>query len=166
MRPTVAAVGAIRIEELRICIVRGVSAIEPDDIDPSIRRDRKRAEPMPFGLIHRIIIDPDRRTKTQTAIRASNKHDVSAIVRGRGPDARQHINVIVCARAGTIDREKHLPDKSLRVDGVAHIYKATEIDSGALVECRHHGSILCVRRANAPNLTRVQIYSAQKQIAV
>jgi hypothetical protein len=108
--PSVATVGAVGIEELRIRIVRGISAIEPHDIDPPIRRDRKRAEPMPFGLVHRVIIDPDWGAKTQTAIRASNKHDVSATARACRLDTRQHINVTVCARAGTIDREEDLPN--------------------------------------------------------
>ncbi len=36
-RPGIACVGAIRIEQLRIRIVCGISGVEPDNIDASIR---------------------------------------------------------------------------------------------------------------------------------
>ena len=55
-RPGIACIGAIRIEQLRIGVVGGVSRVQPDGIESSIRRDGKRAEPMPFVLIDRIVV--------------------------------------------------------------------------------------------------------------
>ena len=62
-RPGVACVQAVGIEELRIGVVRGVPRVEPNGIDPSIRRDRQRAEPVPFAVIDRIVVDPLRSAK-------------------------------------------------------------------------------------------------------
>ncbi len=110
---------------------------------------------MPFGRIRGIIIDSNRRTKALSAIRASNKHDISVGSPTYRAHAGQHINIVVRTRAGAIDRQEHLTGKSIRINRVAHTYKTTKIDSGALVERWYHGAIFCVDRPNAPNLTGV-----------
>ena len=100
----------IGIEELRIGIVRGVARVQPDGIDPPVRRDRERAEPMPFAVIDRIVVDPLRRAEGLSAIGAADEHHVAAVSRTGGLHARQHINIVVRARARTIHREENLPD--------------------------------------------------------
>src|SRR5262249_34374760 len=57
-RPAAPAINAVGIEELRIGVVCGVSCIEPDDIDSPVRCDRERAEPVPFRVVNRVVIDP------------------------------------------------------------------------------------------------------------
>lgn len=164
-RPTVSGVNAIRIEELRIRIVHGISAVEPDNIDPSIRSDCKSAEPMPLVRIHRIVVDPDGRAKALPSVSASNKHHVRAVIRSSRLDTSQHINVIVRARPGPIDRQEYLPGQSGRIDYVARTDTAPQIDSGALIEDRDHGAVPRGGRPNTPNLACIEIHSAQEQIA-
>lgn len=38
-RPRHAAIGAVGVEQLRIGVIRGVSCVEPDRIDPSVGRN-------------------------------------------------------------------------------------------------------------------------------
>jgi len=57
------AIGAVRVEQLRVDVVCGVSRIQPYRINPSVRSDGKRAKPMPLVLIHRVVVDPLRRAK-------------------------------------------------------------------------------------------------------
>src|SRR5213594_1525167 len=62
-RPCDAAIGAERIEELRIGVISSVPRVVPNGIEPSIRRYRKRAEPVPLTRINRVVIDSARRAK-------------------------------------------------------------------------------------------------------
>jgi hypothetical protein len=87
---------------LRIRIIRGVSAIEPYDVNPAIWSHRKSTKPMPFGRIHRIIIDSDRGAKSVPAIGDPNKHDIRRTARTY--NTRQHINIVVSAGSGAINR--------------------------------------------------------------
>lgn len=152
LRPGTASVAAVGVKQLRIRIIYGVSRVEPDHIDASIWSHRKGAKPMPFGWICGIIIDSDRRTKALSAVSASNKHDIGRSSPSYGADTSQHVHIVVRARPGPIDREEHLAGQSGRIDDVAHTYKATKIDSGALVERRSDRTVLCVNRSKAPNL--------------
>lgn len=154
-RPGVAAIGAIRIKQLRIGIVRGTSAIEPNDIDPSIWSHRKSAKPMPFILIHRIVIDSNRTGKTLAAIGASNKHNISAVIRRGRSDTCEHIDVIICARARSIDCQEDLAGKSDGIDCVIGTDETAKINGSNLVERRRDRAVLCRNRANARNLAAV-----------
>jgi hypothetical protein len=58
LRPGNTAVRAKGIEQLRIGVVRRVPCVVPDSIQPPIRRDCKRAEPVPLDLRIGIVIDP------------------------------------------------------------------------------------------------------------
>ena len=133
-RPGISAVEAVRIEELRVGVVRGVARVQPDGIDSAIRRDGKRAEPVPLRVINRIVIDPARRAEGLAAVCAAHKHHVTAGGSAGGLDAREHVNIVVRARAGTIHRQKNLPDQSFWIDRLARGDIAAEIDRGALVE--------------------------------
>src|SRR6478609_11459634 len=68
--PSVSAIEAERIKELRSDVVRRVTRIVPDDIDSTARRNRERAEPMPFGVINRIVIYSTRRAERNASIAA------------------------------------------------------------------------------------------------
>ena len=105
----------IGIEELRIGVVRGVSRVEPDGIDASIRRDRKRAEPVPFVVIDRIVVDPLRGAEGLSAVGAAHEHHVASGGEAGRLHARQHVNIVIRAGARTIHRQENLPD-SVRPD--------------------------------------------------
>ena len=62
-RPGHAGVSAIGIEKLRVRVVRGISRVMPDGIEPSIGRYRECPKPVPLVWINRIVIDLDRRAK-------------------------------------------------------------------------------------------------------
>ena len=143
-RPGMASVIAIRIEQLRVRIIRRVTRVEPNNIDASIRSHRKSAKPMPFGPIWGIIVDSDRRAKGLPAISASNKHHISSASRSGGADTGEHVDIVVGAGARAIDCQEHLAGQSTRIDRVARTNKTTQIDRGGLVKRRHDGSVLRV----------------------
>ena len=107
-RPGVSAINAERIKELRSDVVRRVTRIVPDDIDSTARRNRERAEPMPFGVINRIVIDSTRRAERNASIAAADKHYVAAITKAGWLNTRQHIDVVVSARTRAVNGEKNL----------------------------------------------------------
>jgi hypothetical protein len=104
-RPRYARVGAVRIEELRICVVRSISRVVPDSVQASIGRYRKCPKPVPLARVNRIVIDLVRRAEGQPAVRAAHKHYVSRASPGRH-HAGQHVNVVVSRTSGTIDRQE------------------------------------------------------------
>ena len=107
-RPGVSAIDAERIKELRSDVVRGVTRIVPDDIDSTARRDREGAEPVPFRVVNWIVIDPARRAERNAAIGAAHEHHVAAISKTGWLNTREHIDIVVRARARAIDGEKNL----------------------------------------------------------
>src|SRR4029077_18045323 len=98
----------IGIEKLRSRIVRGVARVEPDDINSSVGRDRKCAEPVPFRVLYRIFIDPSRRGEGLASVSAAHKHYVAAGAETGGLNAGEHVTVVVCNGARTIRREENL----------------------------------------------------------
>ena len=116
---------------------------------------------MPIILRIWIVVDPDRRAKCQTAVCAPGEHHV-----GRAAPVRlhagKHVNVIICT--GTIYRDECLPTKPYSIYSALN-KKATEIDQSVLVKARCLSSILCIRRAKAPELG-VKVRAANKKITV
>ena len=62
-RPANTSVRAIRVEQLRIGVIRRVARIVPNSIEASVGRYRKCAKPMPLTGIDRIIVDLVRRAE-------------------------------------------------------------------------------------------------------
>ena len=108
-RPRISGVDAVRIEELRIGVVSGVSSIQPNGVYSSIWRDRKCAEPVPFAVIDRIIIDTVRGAKGLSAIGAAHEHHVNSCAEASWLQAPQHVNVVISTRARTVHRDEKLP---------------------------------------------------------
>jgi len=121
---------------------------------------------MPFGLIHRIIIDPTGRGEGLAAIAAPNKHDIRTVACAEGSDTSQHIDIVVRAGAGTIKRQEDLASQSRRIDQVSSTYITAKIDCCALIESRNNRAIFGAGRPNAPNLACVEIHSGQEKVAV
>ena len=109
-RPGISAIEAVGIKELRVGIVRSVARVQPDRIDSAVRRNRKRAKPVPLRLIYRVVIDPAWRAERLTPICAAHEHYVAADSKAGGLNTREHVNVVVRARAGTIYGQKDLTD--------------------------------------------------------
>ena len=107
-RPRDAAIGAPGIKKLRVGIVRSVARVQPDCINSAIRRNRKRAKPVPLRLIYRVVIDAAWRAERLTSICAAREHYVAAGGEAGGLNTREHVNVLVCTRAGTIYGQKDL----------------------------------------------------------
>ena len=94
-RPRIAGVDAVRIEELRIGVVGGVSGVQPNAIEPSVWRDRNCAEPVPLAVIDRIIIDPVWGAEGLSAVCAAHEHHVNSGTETSRLQAPQHVNVII-----------------------------------------------------------------------
>src|SRR5881398_4218118 len=109
-RPGISAVRAVRIEELRVGIVRGVTCVEPDCIDSAVRRDRKRAKPVPLRVINGIVIDPVRCAEGLTSVCAAHQLHIAATREAGGLNAREHVNIVVRTRARTVRRQENLTD--------------------------------------------------------
>jgi hypothetical protein len=103
-RPRIAPVRAVGIEELRIGVVPGVSRVQPNGIYASIRRDRKRAEPVPFAVINRIVVDAARGAERLSAVRAAHKHHVGSGAEAGRLHARNHVNIVISTGARTVHR--------------------------------------------------------------
>ena len=58
-----AAIGAVGVKQLRIGVIGGVPGIIPDDVDPSVWGNGKRAEPMPLVVVDGVVVDPLWRAK-------------------------------------------------------------------------------------------------------
>jgi len=75
-RPGNSAVGAVRIEQLRIGVICGVPCVEPHRVDASIGRNCECAEVVIFAVINRVVIDPVRRAKACSAVCAAREHHI------------------------------------------------------------------------------------------
>ena len=76
---------------------------------------------MPFIVIDRIVVDPIRRAEGLSAVGAAHEHHVASRGEAGRLHARQHVNIVIRARAGTIHRQENLPDQSFRIDRLAEI---------------------------------------------
>ena len=120
---------------------------------------------MPLRVVNRIVIDPTRRAEGLSSICAAREHHVTASGKAGRLNAGKHVNIVVRTRARTVRRQKNLTYYSLRINPASND-PASEVNCGALVENGHYCAILCVGGANAPNLIVVQVYAADKKIAV
>ena len=107
-RPGDAAIGAVGVEQLRVGVIGCVPCIKPHTVDASIRRDRKRAEPMPLVRIDWIVVNPLWPAKALAAVGAAGKHHVRSATAER-LHAGQHVNVVVSRAAGAVYCQEALP---------------------------------------------------------
>ena len=107
-RPGDAPIGAVGVEQLRVGVIGGVACIEPHTIDASIRRHRKRTEPVPLARIDWIVVNPLWPAKALAAVSAAGEHHVRSATAER-LHAGEHINVVVGRAAGAINCQEALP---------------------------------------------------------
>src|SRR5262245_60922352 len=100
---------------------------------------------MPFGMVDWIVIDPTRRAECAAAIGAAHEHHVAACRRTGRLNAGEHIDVIIGARAGTIDGEKNLANQSFGIDRFAENDVAAKIYRSGSVESWNDSAVLRVR---------------------
>jgi len=62
-RPGNAGVRAIGVEQLGVGVIRSVSRVIPNSVQPSSRRDGECTEPVPLAGINRVVIDLLRRAE-------------------------------------------------------------------------------------------------------
>src|ERR1043166_7164983 len=121
---------------------------------------------MPFAVVNRIVVDPLRGAEGCSAIGAPDKHHVAPGGEAGGLHARQHVNIVVGAGAGTVHRQEDLPNQSFRIYRIEVIYDAPQVDRSALVEGWYDGAVLCISRTNAPKLGLGSSDAAEKEVAV
>ena len=107
-RPADAAIGAVGVEQLRVGVIGCVACIKPYAVDASIRRDRKRAEPVPLVRIDWIVVNPLWPAKALAAVGAAGEHHVRSAT-AEGLDAGEHVDIVVRGAAGPVNCEKALP---------------------------------------------------------
>ena len=108
-RPANSAVGAVRVEQLRIGVIRRIPRVQPHRINPSIGRHAERTEKVPLVMVNWIVIDPVRRAKGQASVGAAREHHVCAIGGTEWLHAGHHVNVIVSRSARAVHRQECLP---------------------------------------------------------
>ena len=107
-RPGDAAIGAVRVEQLRVGVIGCVACIKPHAVDASIRRDRKRAEPVPLVRIDWIVVNPLWPAKALAAIGAAGEHHVRSATAER-LHAGEHVDIVVRGSAGPVNCQEALP---------------------------------------------------------
>lgn len=162
--PGIAAVSAIGIEELRIRVVSGIPAIEPDHVDAAVRRHGHGAKPMPFVGIGCIVIDPARGRESEAAIGALDEHDIARVEAVIGSNAGYHIDIVIRGPARAIYGKEQLSDQADRVDRLANVEIASHVDFGDLVEGGSDRRIFRVARPNAGEDSG-SIHAAKKEVA-
>ena len=114
LRPRLAGVLGIPVEELGIVAAGIVPRVEPDDVDSPVRGDRHGAEPL-VGTGARILIDALRGAPRLPTVRAAGEHDVTR-VRGRVARHRAaHVDVAVGRAVRMIGGDPHLPQQAAGV---------------------------------------------------
>ena len=106
--PCDAAIGAVGVEQLRVGVIGCVACIKPYAVDASIRRDRKRAEPVPLVRIDWIVVNPLWPAKALAAIGAAGEHHVRSATAER-LHAGEHVYIVVCGSAGPVNCQEALP---------------------------------------------------------
>src|SRR5437588_12887313 len=99
---------------------------------------------MPLSVIDRIVIDPARGAECLSAIRAAHEHHVAPVDEACRLHARQHVNIVVTARARTVHRQENLSHQSGRIYEIAGVNATPEIDRRALVKTWLDASVLGV----------------------
>src|SRR5439155_6949332 len=161
-RPCNIAIGAVRVEELRVDIVRGISRIQPHRINPAVGCDSDGSEPMPFATIDWIIIDSHRSAEALAAIGAAREHHVRSAAR---TDAGYHVNVVIGSAARPIDSKEDLSGEPAGIDRAAKNQAAAHVNCGDLVKSWRDTRVLCVARPNAPK-TAAGIPATDKKVAI
>src|SRR5205085_518043 len=130
-----------------------------------MRRHGKGAEPMPFAVVDRIIVDPVRSAEGRSAIRAANEHDIAAGGRTAGDYAGQHIYIVIRRTPGAIRCDKNLTYQSFGIDKLAALNNATQAHRRNSVEGRSYRGVAGITGAKRPDLA-IAVDSADKQVAV
>jgi len=116
---------------------------------------------MPIVLRVRVVVDPDRRAKGQSAIGAARKHYVSCAAAVR-EYAGQHVDVVVSGRPGTVHCNERLPAKSYSIYAALNEV-AAQVDQGDLVKGWRLVPVLRIARADA---VKRAPSSGDKEIAI
>ena len=164
-RPGNSAVGAVRIEQLRIGVVCGISCVQPNRIDSSIGRDTDRTKIVPLIMINWVVVDPVRRAKSNTSVCAAHEHHVRAIIGTEWLHAGHHVNVIVSWSPRSVDCQECLPCQSVWINCAAEDNATPHVNCGNLVESWCDSRVLSVSRTDAPE-TATLIITANKQVAI
>ena len=98
------------------------------------RRDRERAEPVPFRVVNWIVIDPVRRAESDAAIGAAHEHDIAAISEAGWLNTREHVDIVVGACARAVYGEKNLAHQPFRIDRLAEDYVAAQVHRRASIK--------------------------------
>ena len=104
--------------------------------------------------------------KVCSAVGAAHEHHVGAAAGAGRLDAGQHVNIVISAGAGTVDRQEDLPSQAIRIDQLGKNDVAAQVDWSALVETWCDGSVPGIARANAPKLAVAEIRPADIEDAV
>ena len=164
-RPRNTAIGAVGVKQLRVGVVSRVARIEPNRIDPSIRRHSKRAEPVPLIRIHWIVVDPLRRTKALATVGAAGEHHVCSAAAERLHTC-QHINIVVRGATRTINCQEALSSKPAGVNRAAKNQAAAQIHLRALIKRWCDARVLRISGANAPERAGKVACAANKDVAI
>ena len=135
-RPCETAIHAVRIEQLRVDVIRSISRIQPHGIDSPVGRDRQCTEPVPFVMINGIVVDSVRRTECQTTVSAPGEHYVGAGSKARWLYTGDDVDIVVSGPAGAVHCQEQLPQKSawIRSVGVSEVQIAAKTYLGDLVK--------------------------------
>ena len=164
-RPGKSAVGAVRIEQLRIGVVCRISCVQPNRIDPSVGRDADRAEIVPLVMVNWVVVDPMRRAKSDTSVCAAHEHHVRAVIGTEWLHAGHHINVVVSWSARAVHCQERLSCQSVWINCATENNATPHVDCGDLVESRRDSRVLSIGRADAPE-TATLVITANKQVAI
>ena len=99
----------------------------------------------------------------QPAVGAANEHDVGSAA-GRA-NAGDHVNVVVSRAPGPVNRQKHLPGQSARVDRAAINGAPAHVDCSDLIKCGRDIWVLRVSRTNTPEVAAF-VSAANVEVAV
>src|SRR5438270_1392999 len=130
-----------------------------------MRRHGKGAEPMPFAVVDRIVVDPLRSAEGRSAIRAANEHDIAPGGSTAGDYAGQHIDIVVRLTPGAIRCHENLTYQSFGIDKLAALNNATQVHRRDPVEGRSYGGVTGITGAKRPDLA-IAVDSADKQVAI
>ena len=148
-RPGDAAIGAVGVEQLRVGVIGCVACIEPHTVDPSIRCDRKRTEPVPLARIDWIVVNPLWLAKALAAVSTAGEHHVRSATAER-LHAGEQINVVVGRAAGPINCQEALPGQTARINCTEVKQAAAQVDLSGLIKCWCDTRVLRVAGANTP----------------
>jgi len=167
-RPGKTAIHAVRIEQLRVDVIRSIPCIQPYRINPSIRSDADRTEIVPLVMVNRIVIDPMRRAEGQPAVRAAREHHVSPGTETSWLYTGDHVNIIVSGTAGAVYCQERLPYQATWIGPprVAEIETAAQADLSDLVKSGRDCRVLRIAGAKAPKWARKVGRAADEKIAV